>query len=133
MVNIFYSASSGYFYSDTENSSTMPRDVVHITRETRDKLMTAQHRDGKLIRPDANGYPVAVDPPPPSDEFLAKLARGQRDVLLTASDWTQQPDVQHPPDVAAAWRTYRQALRDITSQPGFPQNVIWPVAPGGAA
>ena len=71
--------------------------------------------------------------PPPSDEFLAKLARGQRDVLLTASDWTQQPDVQHPADVAAAWRTYRQALRDITSQPGFPQNVIWPVAPGGAA
>ena len=128
----YYSASTRGFYTEQDHKGLIPADAVQCSREKHHQLMLAQCQ-GKEIRPDANGYPVAADPPPPSDEFLAKLARGQRDVLLTASDWTQQPDVQHPVDVAAAWRTYRQALRDITSQPGFPQNVIWPVVPGGAA
>lgn len=131
-MKLFYSGSTGGFYNEIDHRGLIPADAVQVSDGQRHSLLTAEAQ-GKVIRPDANGYPVAADPPPPSDEFLAKLARGQRDVLLTASDWTQQPDVQHPVDVAAAWRTYRQALRDITSQPGFPQNVIWPVAPGGAA
>lgn len=52
--------------------------------------------------------------------------RTQRNALLSASDWTQLPDA---PVDAAAWATYRQALRDITAQGGFPLNVVWPVAP----
>lgn len=47
--------------------------------------------------------------------------------LLQASDWTQLPDV--PLATKEAWATYRQALRDITSQPGYPLEVVWPVAP----
>jgi hypothetical protein len=53
--------------------------------------------------------------------------RAERDALLSACDWTQLPDV--PGETAAMWQAYRQALRDVTEQPGFPQAVVWPVAP----
>jgi hypothetical protein len=52
--------------------------------------------------------------------------RKQREARLKTSDWTQLPDV--PLTTKEAWATYRQALRDITSQPD-PFNIIWPVAP----
>ena len=57
---------------------------------------------------------------------LATEARAKRNTLLAASDWTQVADA---PVDQAAWATYRQALRDITAQDGFPENVSWPVAP----
>lgn len=54
-------------------------------------------------------------------------ARAERERLLVASDWTQLPDV--PLATKEAWATYRQALRDITDQPGFPTEIDWPAAP----
>lgn len=56
----------------------------------------------------------------------AEEARTQRNALLMQSDWTQLPDA---PVDAAAWATYRQALRDISAQEGFPDNIQWPVQP----
>lgn len=52
--------------------------------------------------------------------------RAKRNSLLTLSDWTQLPDA---PVDQTAWAAYRQTLRDITDQEGFPLNVEWPVAP----
>lgn len=52
--------------------------------------------------------------------------RNQRNKLLTASDWTQLSDA---PVDKAAWAVYRQALRDIPSQAGFPWEVVWPTTP----
>lgn len=49
-----------------------------------------------------------------------------RDSLLTQSDWTILPDA---PTDKKAWKAYRQALRDITKQPGFPDNITWPTKP----
>lgn len=49
-----------------------------------------------------------------------------RDFLLTQSDWTMLLDV---PTDKKAWKAYRQALRDITQQPGFPDNIVWPTKP----
>ena len=51
-------------------------------------------------------------------------ARSKRNQLLEDSDWTQIPDA---PVDQAAWKLYRQELRDITDQPGFPTTVVWPV------
>lgn len=65
-------------------------------------------------------------------EEIAALApteeqvRNQRNVLLAASDWTQVADA---PVDQTAWVVYRQALRDIPDQEGFPANVVWPVPP----
>lgn len=55
-------------------------------------------------------------------------AREQRNRLLTESDWTQMPDVELA--TKSAWATYRQALRDITDQPGYPLDITWPTPPG---
>jgi hypothetical protein len=52
--------------------------------------------------------------------------RQQRNQLLSDCDWTQLPDA---PVETTSWVTYRQALRDITVQAGFPHNVIWPEEP----
>ena len=63
----------------------------------------------------------------PSIEELEAQAREQRDVLLAASDWTQLPDV--PEATREAWAVYRQALRDVPQQDGFPENIDWPAKP----
>ena len=60
------------------------------------------------------------------DAAKAKEVRSQRDRLLAETDWTQIGDA---PVDAIVWQTYRQALRDITSQAGFPHNVVWPTKP----
>lgn len=62
----------------------------------------------------------------PTTEQLASEARAQRNALLLASDRTQLADA---PFDQAAWALYRQALRDITAQAGFPATINWPVAP----
>lgn len=54
-------------------------------------------------------------------------ARTIRDSLLTRSDWTQLPDV--PSETKEAWAAYRQALRDITKQTGYPYEINWPTVP----
>jgi hypothetical protein len=60
------------------------------------------------------------------DEGQAASVRAERNAKLSASDWTQVADA---PVDQAAWAAYRQALRDITAQAGFPWTIDWPVAP----
>jgi hypothetical protein len=60
------------------------------------------------------------------NDRLAETAREQRNNLLVASDWTQVADA---PVDKAIWAAYRQALRDITDQLGFPTVIIWPNTP----
>jgi len=52
--------------------------------------------------------------------------RAERDRLLMVCDWTQVADA---PVDKAVWATYRQALRDVTAQSGFPWTITWPVEP----
>jgi hypothetical protein len=56
----------------------------------------------------------------------ANEVRYRRNMLLTQSDWTQLADA---PVDNLAWAVYRQSLRDITLQAGFPFTVDFPVAP----
>ena len=60
------------------------------------------------------------------DAEQAKAVRDTRNQKLKDSDWTQVADA---PVDKAAWATYRQALRDITSQAGFPWDIQWPTQP----
>jgi len=59
-------------------------------------------------------------------ERQASQARSQRDALLSQSDWTQVSDA---PVDQAAWADYRQALRDVPQQAGFPTEITWPQKP----
>ena len=60
------------------------------------------------------------------DAEQAKSVRASRDEKLKDCDWTQVADA---PVDKAVWATYRQALRDVTTQTGFPWTITWPDAP----
>jgi len=60
------------------------------------------------------------------DAEQAKSVRSTRNDKLKDCDWTQLADSTAD---KAAWATHRQALRDITSQPGFPWTIEWPEQP----
>lgn len=60
-----------------------------------------------------------------ADDRKAEEVRQERDQLLQQTDWMANSDVTMSDD----WRTYRQALRDIPSQEGFPNTVTWPTKP----
>lgn len=53
------------------------------------------------------------------------MVRNKRNTLLAETDWWANSDVT----MTDEQRAYRQALRDITLQEGFPQNVTWPTKP----
>ncbi|MFY7906535.1 MAG: tail fiber assembly protein, partial [Burkholderiaceae bacterium] len=60
------------------------------------------------------------------DASQAASQRAFRNTLLSDCDWTQLPDA---PVNTQAWAYYRQALRDVTSQTGFPWDIQWPEKP----
>jgi len=78
---------------------------------------------GAVFDDDANisDWPdFQADPVPAS----ATKVRAQRDALLSLSDNMALAD-----RITDEWRTYRQALRDVPAQAGFPTNVTWPTEP----
>lgn len=60
-----------------------------------------------------------------ADDRKAEEVRTERNQLLLQTDWMASTDVT----LSDAWRTYRQALRDVPAQSGFPNNVTWPTKP----
>jgi len=68
----------------------------------------------------ANWPDFQADPVPAT----ATKVRKQRDALLSSSDNMALAD-----RITDEWRTYRQALRDIPAQAGFPTNITWPTEP----
>lgn len=59
------------------------------------------------------------------DKAAAEI-RKQRDALLNDTDWTQMPDSALSQEKQERYRIYRQALRDVPEQEGFPYDVIFP-------
>jgi hypothetical protein len=70
---------------------------------------------------------VAACPQSEYDEEAAYDALSRRAQELADSDWTQLPDV--PQATKDLWAPYRQALRDITDQEGYPHEVVFPAKP----
>lgn len=64
-------------------------------------------------------------------EHLAAIARQKRDFLLYQSDVYVLPDrwAQLLEEAKTSWSAYRQALRDVPEQQGFPSEIVWPVIP----
>ncbi len=67
------------------------------------------------------GYTVENRPQDQAEDAV----RNQRNRLLADTDWMALSDNTMTP----AWASYRQALRDIPTQEGFPYSVIWPAKP----
>lgn len=60
---------------------------------------------------------------------ITAQARAQRDKLLLDTDWTQTLDAPIDESTKTAYRAYRQALRDVPQQDGFPRDIVWPECP----
>lgn len=66
----------------------------------------------------------------PIDADTAGLSiRGVRDRLIAATDWVVTRSAETGEPVPANYLAYRQALRDLPSQAGFPYDYIWPEHP----
>lgn len=61
-------------------------------------------------------------------EYLA-VVRKNRDTLLDASDWIVVKSLEAGVAIPSSWVTYRQALRDVPEQTGYPDAITWPTKP----
>jgi hypothetical protein len=63
------------------------------------------------------------------DAEAATTARATRDGLIASCDWMAIKAFEGGTGVATEWATYRQALRDVSAQAGFPNDITWPEKP----
>lgn len=94
-------------------------------------LQTVERQDAPVL--ESGRWRLAYTVRDMTNEEAAQLTeakknevRAERNRLIAESDWTQVADA---PVDKAAWAAYRQVLRNITSQPGFPFEVQWPDTP----
>jgi hypothetical protein len=64
------------------------------------------------------------------DEQQSKFVRAERDSKLAECDWRVIKAIENNQPQDFEWAAYRQALRDVPTQAGFPLAVIWPQEPG---
>ena len=67
--------------------------------------------------------------PLPDTSAAAAGMRAERDNLLSECDWVIVMSLEAGRAIPAEWATYRQALRDLPQQAGFPVTIVWPVKP----
>lgn len=70
-----------------------------------------------------------VENPPVSIEVIAENVRSERNRRLAETDYYMMPDYPSDPNNIEEMKVYRQALRDIPKQEGFPSKFTWPDVP----
>lgn len=80
-----------------------------------------QDSDGKWV------LPYIIEQAPLKD--AERNVRSNRDSLLQETDWIVVKSYERNENISAEWTTYRQALRDISTQAGFPYSIVWPDKP----
>ena len=85
--------------------------------------------ENKATIEDRGDYYEVVAVPEPSNEELATRVRSKRDALLEETDYLAMPDYPSNPQNLEELKVYRQALRDVPKQEGFPRDVRWPDVP----
>lgn len=66
-------------------------------------------------------------------ENVEARAREQRNILLSETDYMLMPDYPLTDAQRSAWAAYRQALRDLPEQEGWPESIVWPEKPNAVA
>ena len=111
-------------YTDTN----WPQDAVLLTDDQSEPYFRQSPPPGKIIG-SVNGLPGWIDPPPLSTDDLTAQMRARRDGLIAETDYLLMSDYPIATAQLDPMKVYRQALRDITIQSGFPQTINWPVKP----
>lgn len=123
-MTVIYRKSTGVI----EFSSDQPMSEAALNLVLKDSALAAI--DG-TANPDIHhivkGCAVEKPPREKSHDELVREVKSERAQKLYTSDWTQMPDVELK--TKKEWADYRQELRDITKQSGYPSNIKWPKAP----
>lgn len=112
-----------------------------ITKNDLPYWVPREDKEWESVQEYATAHPECVTeeqpyvPPVPTTEELAASVRAERDKRITATDYLVMPDYPLDTDKLEEIKAYRQALRDIPQQLGFPWNgpddpaCPWPVIP----
>jgi hypothetical protein len=63
------------------------------------------------------------------DAEAAKAVRADRDRRLAECDWVVIKNLELNQNIPGVWEVYRQGLRDLPAQAGFPHDITWPEKP----
>ena len=123
------------WYEDCDTCrSQIPINVAILSLDPDAKFTTFDELDGKgeqIIWDESNSNSC------PTDEAIAaeqarllalepiRMLRKNRNALLAETDWMANSDVE----MSDAWKTYRQALRDMPATESDPSNPTWPTKP----
>ena len=121
----FYSPSTKGFYNSDVNSE-IPEDAVKITEEEYCNLYEGQSCGKIIVYKDKK---LSLDIYKPSEEDLSRRAKAKRSELLKETDWVVLRAKETGKQIPAIWKSYRQALRDITLQDNYPFEIEWPERP----
>ena len=112
--------SAGYICMESDTKPEFYTRWVHTTPESPDNVGDKSGDMGSIaiVLTDAE-----------YDTVLAASARQKRDRLIAVTDYLVTPDYPIEPDRLAKVKIYRQALRDIPEQSGFPRTITWPEKP----
>ena len=112
--------SAGYICMESDTEPEFFTRWVHTTPESPDNVGDKSTGIGSIaiVLTDAE-----------YDTVLATSARQKRDRLIAATDYLVTPDYPIESDRLAKVKIYRQALRDIPEQSGFPRSITWPDKP----
>ena len=133
---MFASKTTRGFY-DPSIHTTMPDDAVEMPEGLHADLLAGQS-EGKVIAWGDDGYPVLVDPPPPSLEVCAAIEREWRDGQLAATDGVvsrhrdeleEGQETTLTPTQYTELQAYRRALRNWPEAGEFPLIEHRPPAP----
>lgn len=110
-----------------ESGSRLPNDSPSTFSKYAELANWCNSNNAMIV--DRGDYYEAVAVPEPTNEELARNVRAIRAAKLAETDYLVVPDYPISEENLAEVKVYRQALRDITEQKGFPKDVIWPDLP----
>ena len=119
-MNYFYTKELG-FLVDTVHKH-IPDDAIPLTRDEYVKIIEGHQKGKDIVIKDGKLSLVEQ-----SNENAIRDIINHRNHLLEKTDWSQLPDV--PTALAEVYKEYRQKLRDLPEQEGFPDNITWPTPP----
>lgn len=121
----YYKLDNGDFWSvcDAKFISDLPDGVCAASCPDEQGASTLEGLIGCLH---FYGYPLGELK---TDEDYAAEAREKRNALIAETDYMAMPDYPLDDEKKVAVLAYRQALRDVPEQAGFPRQIDWPVKP----
>ena len=118
-------ATGGTVYQYSQSSGVEQIDGKWYTKYVLGPVFTDQVVDGVTTTAAENEAAYKAS----KDAEQAKSVRATRDTKLAECDWRVIKAAETATTLDAAWATYRQALRDVTAQSGFPWTITWPDEP----